>query len=324
MIARRTLALGALLAPPAPLRAQGFPQRPVRLVIPYAPGGLADIMSRIMAQGMGDVLGQPVVPESRPGAATIIGHQQTAQAPPDGHTMVFTSGAGYVTNPLLYRNMPFDAQRDLRVFGIVAETPFVMIVHRDFPARTVQDFVEGARQRRGGLNYASVGRGNPLELAAEMFRMAAGIEMQGVVYNGSAPSHLALQRGEAHMMFDVLGNAMPQIRDGVMRPLAVASKTRHPMLPDVPTLAESGFPDYSADTWFGLATHRAAPDAAVARLREALAHVQRDEAFIRRFTEAGMTLPGPMEESAIEARIAEEREKWRRVIQANGISLEMR
>ncbi|MBL6457640.1 tripartite tricarboxylate transporter substrate binding protein [Belnapia sp. T6] len=312
-----TLPLAALPAAAQP----AWPPRPLRLIVPYAPGGVTDILARAVAAGLGSQLGTQVVVENRPGANTIIGTGAVAQAAPDGLTLLMASGASTVLNPLLYRQLPYDAARDLAVLGIVVETPLVMVVPPSLPVRSVAEFIAYAKARPDAVNYASVGLGNPIQLAAELFAMGAGISMTNVVYPGSAPSLLALAAGDVQVMFDVIGTSLPQIRDGRLRALAVTTRARLPVLPDVPTIAESGLPGYQAATWFGLALPRATPEPVQARLRTALAAVQQDAEFAQRFSDLGLAIQPPREPAAIEAYLAEERERWGGVIRARGISL---
>ncbi|SDD18497.1 Bug family tripartite tricarboxylate transporter substrate binding protein [Belnapia rosea] len=320
-IARRAALALPLAALGRPAAAQPWPPRPPRLVVPYAPGGLTDILARALAAGLGAQLGQQVVVENRPGANTIIGAGAVAQAAPDGLTLLMASGASTVLNPLLYRQLPYDAARDLLVVGIVVETPLVMVVPPGLPVRSVAEFVAHAKARPDGVNYASVGLGNPIQLAAELFAMGAGVPLTNVVYPGSAPALLALTAGEVQVMFDVIGTSLPQIREGRLRALAVTTRERLAVLPDVPTIAESGLPGYQATTWFGIAVPRAVPEPVLARLRTALAAVQQEPEFVRRFADLGLAVQPPLEAAAIEAYLAEERERWGGVIRAKGISL---
>jgi tripartite-type tricarboxylate transporter receptor subunit TctC len=316
---RAALALPPFLALPA--AAQGWPPRPPRLVVPYAPGGVTDILARATAAGLGAQLGQQVVVENRPGANTIIGAQAVAQAAPDGLTWLMASGASIVLNPMLYRQLPYDAARDLAVLGIIVETPLVMVVPPSLPVRSVAEFIAHAKARPDAMNYASVGLGNPIQLAAELFAMGAGIGMTNVVYPGSAPSLLALASGDVQVMFDVIGTSLPQIREGRLRALAVTTRERLAVLPEVPTIAESGLPGYQAATWFGLAVPRATPEPVATRLRAALASVQQEPEFAKRFNELGLAVQAPRDAAAIEAYLAEERERWGAVIKAKNISL---
>lgn len=316
---RRALAL-AILPAAAPALAQGWPGRPLRLICPYAPGGVTDQLARAMAELLTRDLGQPVLVENRPGANTIIGTTAVAQAAPDGLTLLMASGASMVLNPLLYRRLPYDPARDLTTLAVMVETPLVMVVPVALEARDVAEFVALARRRP--VNAASVGVGNPIHLAAELFRAAAGIEMQNVVYPGSAPALTALLAGDVQVMFDVVLTALPFIRDGRLRALAVTTTARLPVLPATPTIAESGFPGYQATTWFGVAAPRGLPPAIEARLRASLAGVQADPGFRARFGALGLVMLPPAEASAIEAGLAGEAARWGAVIRAREIVLE--
>jgi tripartite-type tricarboxylate transporter receptor subunit TctC len=314
---RRALALAML---PLPALAQAWPTRPLRLVCPYAPGGTTDQLARAIAELLARALGQPVLVENRAGANTIIGTQAVAQAAADGHTLLMASGASMVLNPLLYRRLPYDATRDLTTLAVMVETPLVMVVPATLPVRDVADFV--AMARRQPVNFASVGVGNPIHLAGELFRAAAGIEMQNVVYPGSAPALTALLAGDVQVIFDVVLTALPFILDGRLRALAVTTAARLPVLPDVPTIAESGFPGYEATTWFGVAAPRGLAPDVEARLRSALAAVQADAGFQARFGALGLVMLPPAERQAIEAGLAREAARWGGVIRARGIVLE--
>jgi len=314
---RRALGLAML---PVPALAQTWPTRPLRLVCPYAPGGTTDQLARAIAELLARALGQPVLVENRAGANTIIGTQAVAQSAADGQTLLMASGASMVLNPLLYRRLPYDAARDLTTLAVMVETPLVMVVPATLPVRDVADFV--ALARRQPVNFASVGVGNPIHLAAELFRAAAGIEMQNVVYPGSAPALTALLAGDVQVIFDVVLTALPFIRDGRLRALAVTTAARLPVLPDLPTVAETGYPGYEATTWFGVAAPRGLAPDVEARLRSALATVQTDPGFQARFGALGLVMLPPAEPQAIEAGLAREAARWGSVIHARGIVLE--
>lgn len=314
---RRALGLAML---PVPALAQAWPTRPLRLVCPYAPGGTTDQLARAIAELLARALGQPVLVENRAGANTIIGTQAVAQSAADGQTLLMASGASMVLNPLLYRRLPYDAARDLTTLAVMVETPLVMVVPATLPVRDVADFV--ALARRQPVNFASVGVGNPIHLAAELFRAAAGIEMQNVVYPGSAPALTALLAGDVQVIFDVVLTALPFIRDGRLRALAVTTAARLPVLPDLPTVAETGYPGYEATTWFGVAAPRGLAPDVEARLRSALATVQTDPGFQARFGALGLVMLAPAEPQAIEAGLAREAARWGSVIHARGIVLE--
>ncbi len=313
MITSRRAAF-ALLATPAIAQ-----PRTLRLVAPYAPGGVTDQLARAWAEILARELAQPVVVENRPGANTIIGTEAVARAPADGLTLLMASGASMVLNPLLYRRLPYDAERDLVTLGMLVETPLVMVAPPALGVATAREFAELARRR--ALNSASVGVGNPIHLAAELFRAAAGIELQNVVYPGSAPALAALLSGDVQVMFDVVLTALPFVRDGRLRALAVTTRERLAVLPDVPTVAET-FPGYEATTWFGLAAPRGLPAEVEARLRAAIAVVQADAALRTRFGGLGLIMLPARDAAAINTVLAAERARWGEVIRARNITLE--
>ena len=321
-LGRRALAAAAAaLAAPA-VRAQApWPVRPLRLVVPYAPGGSTDQFSRGVAERLARELGQPVVVENRAGASTIIGTGAVASAAPDGYTLLMASTGGVVLNPMLYRRLPF-AAGDLTVLSVMVDLPLVLVVSPAVPARTLAGFVAWARTQRDGVNHATVGLGNPLHLGAEMFRLAAGFEMQNIVYPGSAPALTALLAGQVQMMVDVVSTALPHIRDGKLRPLGVTTRARLAVLPEVPTIAESGYPDYEATTWFGVAAPRGTPAPIQDRLRAALAVVQDDPAFRERFDALGLIVQPPRDLPTMTAMLAAEKTRWEAVIRARNLVLE--
>ena len=312
---RRSLPLLTLPA----LAQPSWPSRPLRLLAPYAPGGVTDQLARAIAELLARELGQPVLVENRPGANTIIGTQAVVQAAPDGHTLLMASGASMVLNPLLYPRLPYQPARDLTLLAVMVETPLVMVVPTALPATTVEAFVALARQRP--VNFASVGIGNPIHLAGELFAIAAGVEMQNVVYPGSAPALLSLIGGDVQVMFDVVLTALPFIREGRLRALGVTTRARLPVLPEVPAIAES-YPGYEATTWFGVAAPRGLAPPVEVRLRQALAAAQSDAGFRARFGELGLVVQPPRDAAAITRLIEAETARWGSVIRARGIVLD--
>lgn len=321
MIARRTLlAAPAALGAPALHAQESWPARPLRLVVPYAPGGTTDQLGRAIAERLSREIGQTVVVENRAGANTIIGTQAVAQAQGDGYTLLMASGASMIVNPLLYRRLPYDAGRDLSLLAAMVETPLLMVVPPSLPAANLQEFVALARRR--DMNVATVGIGNPIHLAAELFSIAAGINLQNVVFPGSAPALTSLLAGDVQVMFDVILTALPFVQSGRLRALGVTTRARVPVLPDVPAISELGFPEYEATTWFGVAAPASVPDAVKARLRDALAVVQADAAFRERFANLGLLVQPVRDAAGLATMMATERKRWGDVIQARGIALD--
>ena len=315
-IFRRSLAVAVLAAPAG---AQSWPTRPLRLVAPYAPAGVTDQLARAIAELLSQELRQPVLVENRPGANAIIGTQAVVQAAPDGHTLLMASGASMVVNPLLYPRLPYQPARDLTALAVMVETPLVMAVPASLPAANIADFV--ALARTGQLNFASVGVGNPIHLAAELFRMAAGVELENVVYPGSAPALMSLMAGDVQVMFDVVLTALPFIREGRLRALGVTTRERLAVLPDVPAIGES-YPGYEATTWFGVAAPRGLPPPVEARLRQALAAAQSDPGFRARFGGLGLVVQPPRGAEALAALLEAESVRWGAVIRARNIVLD--
>jgi len=318
---RAVLGAGALAC--AQLAAAGaFPDRPVKLVVPYTPGGSADQLARALADGMGRELRQPVVVENRPGANTMIAATSVARAPADGYTVLLASNASMVLNPMLYKKVGYDARRDFKVISVAAEIPLVVVTNTQVPAANVREFAGYAKANAGKLNYASVGLGNPLQLATEMLKTELGIDLTHVPYNGSAPALAALLANDVQLMIDVVSTSLPHIKAGKLKALAVTSKERLEVLPDVPTVAESGHPGFQAATWFGLAVPAQTPPEAVARLQAAAARATGDAPFRQTFAALGLVIQRPRDGAEVQRYVDADRARWGSVIQANHIALD--
>lgn len=313
-------AIFALAGPPAALAS--FPDRPVKLVVPYTPGGSADQLSRMLAEGLSRDLGQPVVVENKPGANTMIAATQVARSAPDGYTLLLASNASMVLNPMLYQRIAYDAARDFRVLGIAAELPLVVVANNEVPAATLAEFVGYAKARPGKLNYASVGIGNPLQLATELLKSRTGMDVAHIPYNGSAPALTSLMGNDTQLMVDVISTSLPLVREHKIKALAVTTGERLAVLPDVPTVAESGFPGFRAATWFGVAVPSAVPRAEAQRLRAAVDKVLKDPAFRGRFEPLGLVIQAPRSQADVDAYVEEDRQRWGAVIKANAIKLD--
>ncbi|RSF01362.1 Bug family tripartite tricarboxylate transporter substrate binding protein [Achromobacter aegrifaciens] len=319
----RRIATAAIVALAAPAAARAaFPDKPVKLVVPYTPGGSADQLSRVLAEGMSRDLGQPVVVENNPGANTMVAATQVARSAPDGYTVFLASNASMVLNPMLYQRIAYDAARDFRVFGIAAELPLVVVANNEVPAGTLAEFVTYAKARPGKLNYASVGIGNPLQLATELLKSRTGMDVAHIPYNGSAPALTSLMGNDTQLMVDVISTSLPLVRERKIKALAVTTSERLAVLPEVPTVAESGFPGFRAATWFGLAVPRAVPQAEAQRLQAALDKVLKDPAFRGRVEPLGLVIQAPRSQAEIDAYVQEDRQRWGAVIEANHIKLD--
>jgi tripartite-type tricarboxylate transporter receptor subunit TctC len=269
----RRLLLAALAAAILPVAAADWPSRPIHLVVPYAPGGPVDVSARLLAAPLQKSLGQPVVVENKPGAGGNIGADAVAKSAPDGHTLVMGAIATHAINPTLYRSFPYDPVRDFRHVALVVQVPNVLVVNNDLPARTVQELVAHLRKNPGKVSFASGSTGSTGHLAGELFQQTTGTNMVHVPYKGSAPAVVDLLAGRVHLMFDNLASALPNIRAGKVRALAVTTAKRSSFVPDLPTI--EGF---DLTTWWGVMAPAKTPDLVVARLsREVLAAIRQPE-----------------------------------------------
>lgn len=323
MIRRRSLlALPFAAAPLGAVRAQTYPSRPVTIIVPFVAGGTTDIMARLMADRLGAVLGQRFVVENRPGAGGNPGSAAVARAEPDGLTLLMGTVGTHAINASLYAKMPFDPVRDFAPVAFVSGVPNAMIVNPErTPVRTPAEFVEFARTKPGGANMASSGLGTSIHLSGEMFQQRTGLKMTHVPYRGSAPALTDMLSGQVDVMFDNLPSCLGFIQGGQLRALAVTSAARSAALPDVPTLAESGFPDFDASSWFGLFAPRGTPEAITARLnKESLTALATDD-LRRRLAELGAE-PRPMTPVEFAAFIDAEGVRWAAAVKASGARLE--
>src|ERR1700728_2989819 len=273
------LAIVAASAVAPGAKAADYPTRPIKLVVPYPPGGPTDILARVVADFLGKDLKQATLVENRPGAQGAIGAEAVARADPDGYTLLVAAGSMIVLNPLLYKKLSYDPARDFRMLALLTDFPLMMEVHPSVPAKTIAEFVAYARQNPGKLNFGSAGTGGTIHLAGEMFKRMAGIEMTHVPYKGAAPALTDLLAGNIQVMFDSVTTALPPVRSGRLRALGISSAQRLLDLPDVPTIAESGYPDYLVSVWYGVAAPANLPDDVARKLTDSLDRAMNDNAF---------------------------------------------
>jgi tripartite-type tricarboxylate transporter receptor subunit TctC len=292
---RRRALLPALLSAPLLPRnalaqdaASAWPTRPIRMVVPFAPGGSADVVARITAQAMGEELGQPVVVENRGGSGGVIGSEAALAAPADGNTIVFHTLSSAVLNAALYRNLSFDVRRAFAPVALVGIVPNIVLVHPEVPARTLQDLVALMRSRPGRITYASSGAGTITHLSAHLLANMAGAEATHVPYRGSGPAFADLLAGRVDMMVDTIASVIPAVRAGQVRALAVTTRTRSAALPEVPSAAEAGLPDYETTNWHAVFAAAATPAPILARLERATMAAVRAPAAHRRLAEVGV------------------------------------
>lgn len=317
---RAALALPALL-PAMPARAQAWPERPVTLVIPFAPGAFTDAVGRFAAAGMTQALGQTVVAENRPGAGGAIAARAVARAPADGYTLMVGTQGTKASNASLLRDPGYDPVADFTPVHGLAKILATLVCHPARPWRSVADLVADARQRPGRISYGSAGIGTVQHLLGEMFKLSTGVDIAHVPYRGGAPALADLLAGSIDLMFDYPNPGVEMIRAGRTRPLAVAAAQRLPMLPEVPTMREAGVNDVEAETWFGLFAPRGLPPQVLARLEDAAAAAlagQDFAAFLARQGAIGMPLRGQALRDFIAAEVA----RWRRFAEATGFRIE--
>jgi tripartite-type tricarboxylate transporter receptor subunit TctC len=286
--------------------AQSYPTKTVRLVVPFSPGSGSDTIARILARGLTQSFGQQVVVDNRAGAAGNIGAEMAAKAPPDGYSILLVNMA-HAANVLLYRNLTYDLRRDFAPVTQVASSPSVLVVHPSLPARSVTEFVKLARGRPGDIAYCSGGIGTPTFLAGELFKHHAGVKLLHIPYRSGGEAITAVLSGEVSVYFAPMATALPNIRQGKLRPLAVTSSKRVAVLPDYPTVAEFGYPGYHAGNWYGLAVPAKTPTEIIASIRGATLNALNLPETAKALTDLGYVLIGdePDEFAAhIQAEIA--------------------
>jgi tripartite-type tricarboxylate transporter receptor subunit TctC len=298
-------------------RAQTFPDRAVRFIVPNPAGGSNDVAARILAFALSERWPHGVVVENRGGGGGNVGAQAAAAAPADGYTLLLTSPGPLTINPSLYKRLPFDPEKDFVPIALVATLPIVLMVNPKVPANNVQELIALARRQQGKLIFASSGIGSTHHLAAELFKKMANVELQHVPYRGAAPAMNDLVAGHVPILFDNISTVIPQVRSGSVRALAVASPQRVPSLPEVPTFAEAGLPDFEASSWFGLVAPSETPPPIVAKITADVQSALAQPEARRRFEETGART-GDVFGSDFGRFLRGEREKWAEVIRAAG------
>jgi putative tricarboxylic transport membrane protein len=309
----------AMLGVTTPSRAQDYPTRPVKIIIAFPVGGLLDVVSRIVGEKLNGLLGQQFVIEARPGAGGTLATAAVARAEPDGYTLMMIND-NHAINPSVFKNIPYDSVKDFAPVGFVGSAPLVFAVHAGLQPRSVKDLVALAREKPGTVTYGSVGVGSAAHLAGEMFTSAAGVSMQHVPYRGGAPALNDLVAGHLNTQMLSAVVALPHIEAGKLRPLAVAHSARLEVLPDVPTLAEAGYP-LEAAYWFGLVAPAGTPAPVVAKLEKALAEVLAMADVKKRLTDMGAVV-NPLGARDFAAYIRTDMAKWADVITKNHIKFE--
>ena len=319
MIDRRAL-LGAVLATPA-LAQPGYPTRPLRIIVPWPPGGANDVMARIAGEHLQRAWGQPVVIENRPGGGGSLGTDLVAKAAPDGYTLLLGSVGPLTVNPSLYVSLPYEPLRDFAPVVMLGKAPNVLVVPPSLPVNSVAELVALAKARPGALNFGSPGIGTSPHLAAELFKQHFGVEIVHVPYRGNTATLEALIKGEIQVIFDSMAQAVVQVRAGMEKALAVTAPTRWPDLPEVPSMAEAGAPQVDVQSWFGLVAPARTPAEIVARLNGELQRgLATPEAAEKLRTVGTVAAGGSAADMAAFMRL--ETERWGRVVRTAGIRIE--
>jgi tripartite-type tricarboxylate transporter receptor subunit TctC len=313
-------AFAVVLACSSGALAQGWPNRPIRMIVPYTPGGYTDLMARLVGQKISEALGQPIIFENKPGANAIIGTDVVAKATPDGYTFG-TVIAAHAVNATLNPKLPYDTLKDFSYVSLMSVAPLIMIAHPSLPANDVQELIALARAKPGELNFASSGVGAAAHLTMEMFKSRTGIDMLHIPYKGTAGALQDVIGGRINVMFDVVGPLMPQVRSGLAKAIVVTAKQRIPAAPDVPTMAEQGVADFVSGTWAGIIAPAGTPKEIVDRVSAEAARALADPALKDKLVEQGIVAVGSTPEE-FRAFVAEEIVRWRKVITDAGIKME--
>ena len=310
-----------LLALASTADAQSWPAKPIRIISPYPPAGANDLLARIIAPKLSEQLGQPVVVENRAGATGNIGAELVAKAPADGYTLLMGQAGNLTINISLMAKIPFDPVRDFSPVTMVASTPNVLVVHPSLPVRTVKDLIALAKAKPGQINYATSGIGSPGHLAAELLNKSAGIRLVHIPYKGAAPALLDVVAGNAHLYFTSAVSAQPFIPSGRLRMVAVASAKRSPSLPEVPTVAEAGFPEFDVSSWWGVVAPASTPREVVIRLQTEIHRVIALPEIRAKLAEQGLDIATNTPEQ-FAAYIKSETAKWAKLIREVGVKPE--
>lgn len=320
---RRALCLGAaaltglmgLASSPA---LAAFPDKPFRIIVPFAPGGGTDAITRSLSIGLAQALGQPVIVDNRPGAGTIIGTDAVAKSAPDGYTMVMATFA-HAVNPSLQPKLPYDTDKAFAPVALIGVSPNVLVVRIDRPYKTVADLIAAAKAKPNTLTFASQGNGTSAHLAGELFKSLAKVDIAHVPYRGAGPAMTDLLGGQVDMMFATAAAARPFVASGKMRALAVTTAQRSPAYPGVPTLAEAGVPGYAAESWYGLYAAAGTPKDVIARLNAAVRSAVKAEAFVKQTQSEGLAVNvGTPEE--LDRYVRAEEVRWRKVVKDGNIT----
>jgi tripartite-type tricarboxylate transporter receptor subunit TctC len=319
---KHVLAALALLAiAPCATAQDAYPSKPVHIIVPFAAGGVADMLPRVVGEKLSQKWGQPVIVDNKVGASGNIGMAEGARAAPDGYTLVLAPAGNLTVNPTLFKDLPFDTARDFAPVTLLAEVPNVLVVNPSVPAKTFGDLVAYAKANPGKLNFASPGDGSGAHLAGELLKLDAGIDMQHVPYKGLAPAVTDLLGGQVQLMFAGISTVLQHVKSGKLVALAVASPKRNAQLPDVPTVAESGYPGFDVTSWYGIVVRSGTPQAIIDKVQRDMAEALRQEDVRAKLAAAGLEPVGdtPREFGAV---IQSESRKWSEIVRRANIRVQ--
>jgi tripartite-type tricarboxylate transporter receptor subunit TctC len=300
--------------------AEGYPSKPIRIIVPYPPGGFNDTLARTLGQKLNEKWGQPVIVDNRPGGGTTIGTGLVAKSAPDGYTLLIVSFA-FAVNPALYATLPYDTNKEFAPVVLAANTPNLLVVNPQLPVKSVKELIALAKSRPGQLNYASAGNGSSNHLSMELFKSLTGIDAVHIPYKGSAPAVTDLIGGQVDVMFDNVPNVLPQVKAGKLHALAVSSKERSPFIKDLPTVAEAGVPGFEVSVWFGVVVPAGTPQPVIAKLNAEINGILKLPEIRQSFNSQGVETAGgtPAEFSSF---IAAQTTKWAKVVKDSGAKAE--
>jgi len=306
------LAATGILAIAPPAQAQDYPTKPIRMIVPFAPGGGSDISARTMTDAFGQALGTTIVVDNRPGAGSVLGADIASKAVPDGYTL-FLGNISMAFNAALYKKLPFNAIRDFAPISLATEQPNIIVTHSSLPAKNFQDFIALAKSQPGTLTYASAGLGSGTHLAMEMLMMSQKIKLVHVPYKGTGPAVTALLGNETSAFMSTFASALPHVKSGRLRGIAVTTRTRSPVLPDVPTVEQSGVPGFEYATWYGILTQSAVPKPIVEKLNKTIVAVMSTPDMKQRYARQGMEAI-PSTSAEFVKLLRSETDKWAKVV----------
>ncbi len=312
------LALAALFSP---VLAQNYPTKPIRMIVPFPPGGTTDILARVAGQKITEAFGQQVIVDNRPGAGGNIGTELVAKSAPDGYTLLTDPGSTLTINPSLYAKLPYDVLKDFAPITIIAAVPNLLVVHPSLPVKSVRDLIILAKARPGQLNYASTGAGQSTHLSMELFKTMAGINVVHIPYKGSSPALADLLGGQVSLMFDNMPSSLPHVKAGKLRALAVSTLKRSPAMPQLPTVAESGLPGFEVSVWFGVLAPAGTSRDIVSKLNSAIVKSLQSPDVRERLAGQGAEAIGNTPEQ-FTAQMQRDLVKWAKVVKDSGVKLD--